>query len=83
MFAVIDDELIVAQALIFFIGGTDTTANLLSLVSHELAINTDIQKRLQNEIDQVMKECDGNVSYEKIMAMKYLDMVVSGEYFCL
>lgn len=47
-------------------------------MSHELAINPDIQKRLVEEIDEVREELDGSpITYEKIQKMKYLDMVVS------
>lgn len=66
--------------MIFFLGGTDTTSSLLCFVSYELAINKDVQKRLQEEIDEANKECNGKINYEVISKLKYLDMVVSGGY---
>jgi hypothetical protein len=41
-------------------------------------VHPDIQSRLQDEIDIALKEGEGNLTYEAIHSMKYLDMVVSG-----
>lgn len=46
-------------------------------LANELTIHPDIQKRLQKEIDSAFKENNGKLTYENIMKMKYLDMVVS------
>lgn len=46
-------------------------------LAHELAINPDIQKRLQKEIDQAFDDSKGKLSYETITKLKYLDMCVS------
>ncbi|XP_069678700.1 uncharacterized protein [Periplaneta americana] len=73
----LDDEDIVAQCALFFLAGFDTTATLLCFVSHLLAVHPEIQSRLQNEIDETLQECDGEISYEALQGMKYLDMVVS------
>lgn len=64
-----------AQAFIFFFGGFDTTSTQMCIIAHELAINPDIQKRLQNEIDEVVVKSGGNPSYEDIQGMTYLDAV--------
>lgn len=71
-------EDITAQALIFFLGGLDTVSNMLMFLSYELAVNPDIQERLLKEIDDALDECDGNLTYEVLMNMKYLDMTISG-----
>lgn len=77
MLQLTDDD-ITAQALLFFLGGFEITATIMCLVSHELAINPEIQERLQEEVDGVMETSKGNITYEDLMGMKYLDMVVSG-----
>ncbi|XP_017776438.1 PREDICTED: cytochrome P450 9e2-like isoform X2 [Nicrophorus vespilloides] len=74
--AITDDD-ITAQALIFFFAGFDTVATFMVLMAYELAVNPDIQERLQNEIDAVLEENDGKITYESINKMKYLDMVTS------
>jgi hypothetical protein len=41
-------------------------------------VHPDIQSRLQDEINTTLKEGEGNLTYEAVSSMKYLDMVVSG-----
>ncbi|XP_011633772.1 cytochrome P450 9e2-like [Pogonomyrmex barbatus] len=71
----IDD--MVAQAFIFFFGGFESTSTLMCFVAHEIAVNQDIQKRLQNEINQVLEETNGEASYEAVNGMEYLDAVIN------
>jgi hypothetical protein len=51
----------------------------MCFASHLLAVHPDVQTRLQEEIDETLKEHDGKFTYEMVHGMKYLDMVVSGE----
>jgi len=72
-----DDEL-VAQCLLFFLAGFETSSTLLSFLGNELALNPEIQEKLCREIDettQCMK--NGKLTYELLQSMKYLDMVIS------
>ncbi|XP_012529710.1 cytochrome P450 9e2 isoform X2 [Monomorium pharaonis] len=71
----IDD--IVAQAFIFFFGGFESTATLMCFAAHEIAMNPDIQIRLQNEIDRVLEDTNGQASYEAVNGMEYLDAVIN------
>lgn len=74
----ITDDLITAQAVLFFFAGLDTTSTTLSFISHELAVNPDIQRKLQSEIDAIFDNShNGRVSYEDIIKLKYLDQIVS------
>ncbi|KAF7400443.1 hypothetical protein HZH66_005627 [Vespula vulgaris] len=68
---------IVAQAFSFFFGGFDTVSTAMSFTCHEIGVNQDIQKRLQREIDEVIEKTDGNLTYDVINNMKYLDAVIS------
>ncbi|KAF5280487.1 hypothetical protein FQA39_LY18052 [Lamprigera yunnana] len=77
------DEDIAAQALIFFFAGFDMSATLISFTAYELAINSDVQDRLQNEIDNTISNCQGKLTYEALHKMKYMDMVVSASRFAL
>ena len=45
------DEEIVAHAVTFILAGYETTANTLAYTSYLLALNPDIQEKLQSEID--------------------------------
>lgn len=51
---------------------------LLTFLAYELAVNPDIQRRLQQEIDTVISENGGKFTYDGLQEMKYLDMVISG-----
>lgn len=73
------DEIIAAQALIFFFAGFETSASIMSFMSLELAINTDVQQKLLEEVDEVYKEYRHNIAYDVILKMKYLDQVVCGK----
>ncbi|XP_077297741.1 cytochrome P450 9e2-like [Arctopsyche grandis] len=67
---------IVAQALVFFIAGFETTKTLLTFAIHKLTVNPDIQKTLQIEIDELIAEKGDGLDYSNLMQMKYMDMVV-------
>ncbi|KAF2901229.1 hypothetical protein ILUMI_04957, partial [Ignelater luminosus] len=73
----ITDTDLTAQALVFFIAGFHTASTLMSFISYELALNPDIQERLREEIDRYAEDCNEDVTYETLLGMKYLDMVVS------
>lgn len=68
-----------AQALIFFFAGFEANSVALCLVAHELAENSEIQKKLQQKIDEILIENDRKVTYDNIVKLKYLDMVFSGK----
>ena len=70
-----------AQAMLFFFGGFEQASVTLSFLAHELAVNPDIQRRLQEEIDRIIEE-DNGITYEGVMhKMKYLDAAVNGKSF--
>ncbi|XP_055954114.1 cytochrome P450 3A8-like isoform X1 [Argiope bruennichi] len=70
------DEL-VAQSVIFFIAGHDTTASTLAFATYFLALHQDIQDRLRAEVDSAIEDNDGQLTYESIQSMKYLDNIIS------
>ncbi|KAJ8916091.1 hypothetical protein NQ315_004457 [Exocentrus adspersus] len=68
---------VVAQAMIFFLAGFDSVSTLMCFTTYELAANPDIQDRLRQEVMTTLDECGGKITYEGLLKMKYLDMVVS------
>ncbi|XP_036144260.1 cytochrome P450 9e2-like [Monomorium pharaonis] len=66
-----------SQAFIFFVAGFETSSTLMSFVAHEIAVNPDVQEKLQNEIDKVLEDTNGHPSYEAINEMKYLNAVTN------
>ncbi|KAK9752572.1 Cytochrome P450 [Popillia japonica] len=67
---------IAAQAMIFFFAGFDSVSTLLCFMAYELVVNPDVQKRLQEEIDDTLRECNGKLTYEALLKMKYMDMII-------
>jgi len=51
----------------------------MSFALYELALHPDVQNRLRAEIMQVLNTHNGQLTYDCIKKMVYLDMVVSGE----
>jgi cytochrome P450 family 6 len=44
-----------------------------------LAINPDIQAKVRDEVDSVLKKHDGQLTFDAIQEMVYLDMALSGK----
>lgn len=53
----------------------------MSFALYELALHPAIQDRLRTEIARVMEKYNQELTYETILDMPYLDMVVSGECY--
>ncbi|XP_062247648.1 cytochrome P450 3A27-like [Platichthys flesus] len=70
------DNEILAQAMFFIFAGYETTTSTLGFISYNLATHPHIQKTLQKEIDETFPgKCEP--TYEGLMQMEYLDMVVN------
>lgn len=65
----------IAQGYIFFGAGFDTSTTTLQTLFYELVQNPKIQDELIEEIDEVA--VNGEVTYEALHKMKFLDMVLS------
>ncbi|XP_026223406.1 cytochrome P450 3A40-like [Anabas testudineus] len=72
----LSDNEILSQAMIFIFAGYETTSSSLNFLAYNLATHPDIQKTLQKEIDETFPE-KGRPTYEAMMQMEYLDMVVN------
>jgi cytochrome P450 len=72
----VDD--IAAQALIFFIAGFEVVAILLSFSTLLLAVHQDIQEQVREEVDKVLAEHGGQITYEAVQSIKHLDNILSG-----
>lgn len=77
------DEILAANAFVFFIAGFETTASTISYCLYELALNPEIQNTLREKIKQTLDENDGKLSYDTLKCMTYLDMVINGWYIVL
>nr|WIT94146.1 cytochrome P450 monooxygenase CYP9FD4 [Euwallacea interjectus] len=73
----ITNQDITSQAFIFFFAGFETVSIAMSFTSYELAVNLEVQEKLRQEIEEVYDKSNGKPSYQEIVEMKYLDMVIS------
>ncbi|PVD25705.1 hypothetical protein C0Q70_13365 [Pomacea canaliculata] len=65
---------IIAQGMVIFIAGYETTATTLQYMSYLLALNPNKQEKLYNEIIAAIG--DAPPTYENVMNIKYLDNVL-------
>ncbi|EDV19993.1 uncharacterized protein TRIADDRAFT_32665 [Trichoplax adhaerens] len=71
----LDDKEIIAQALVFLVGGYETTANTLAFATYLLATNPEIQRRLYHEIKTKLNDTDP-LDYDCVSDLPYLEMVI-------
>lgn len=68
-----------AHAFVFFIAGYETSSTTTSFLLYEVSKNREIQQNIQSEIDSVLANYNGNITYEAVNEMKYLDACIDGE----
>ena len=73
---VLSDDSVVKQSAMFVVAGFDTSATLMTFAAYCLALDQDVQQRLQQEVDEVLAR-HGGLTYESVQDMPYLDRVVS------
>ncbi|XP_049283068.1 cytochrome P450 6d3-like [Anopheles funestus] len=65
-----------ANVFLFYIAGSETSTAAISFTLHELSHNPDALAKLQQEIDEMMERHNGEITYENINELKYLDLCV-------
>ncbi|XP_043511352.1 probable cytochrome P450 6a20 isoform X1 [Frieseomelitta varia] len=69
------DSLITAQAFVFFAAGFETSSSAMSNTLYELALNQQVQDKLREEIRSNLAKHGGELKYEHVKDMEYLDKV--------
>lgn len=72
----IDENFVAGHAFSFFIDGFLTSSFTLGFVAYELATHQDIQEKLRQDINRVLQQHDGEINYEMIQDLKYMDQVI-------
>lgn len=72
-------EEVTAQSFIFWAAGFETSSTTMSFCLYEIAKNADIQRKVHAEIDRVLAEHKGEISYQSVSEMKYLESCIDGK----
>lgn len=66
-----------AQCVLFFLAGQETTLTTLTFAAYQLALNPAIQEKLRKEVDECIAANGPEPSLDVISKLKYLNCVVS------
>lgn len=72
---------IAAHSAVFSVAGFDSSFRLVLHTLYELALHTDIQARVRDEIKNVLDAHGGELTYEATLELKYLQQVLHGKLF--
>ncbi|XP_066599290.1 uncharacterized protein [Prorops nasuta] len=70
-------DYLVAQAAIFFGAGYESSSSAMFFTLYELALQPELQAKLRNKITSAIQENGGKVTYEMVLSLDYLNMVLS------
>nr|WON00865.1 cytochrome P450 6a14 [Arma chinensis] len=74
---VMDDNTITSNAFVFLLAGYETTATTLGYVLYELSENPEVQEKVYKEVNNVLKKHNGEITWEVLSEMKYVEMVIT------
>ncbi|KAL1492264.1 hypothetical protein ABEB36_012739 [Hypothenemus hampei] len=69
-------EEIVANTILFFIAGFDTSSTTMNFTLFELARHPEIQEKARQEIKKILEKYNGEVTYESLKEMTYLQQCI-------
>ncbi|XP_046744632.1 cytochrome P450 6k1-like [Diprion similis] len=73
----LEGDSLVASAALFLSAGFETSSTIMAFGLYELAIHLDVQSKLREEINNALANSGGDITYEMINGLPYLDKVVS------
>ncbi|XP_019538184.2 probable cytochrome P450 6d4 [Aedes albopictus] len=65
-----------ANVFLFYAAGSETSTGTIAFAMHELSHHPDVMKKLQTEIDEALVKSFGEITYDTVMQMQYLDLCV-------
>ncbi|XP_064471830.1 cytochrome P450 3A24-like isoform X2 [Ornithodoros turicata] len=66
-----------AQCVLFFLGGLDTTSSVISFTLYLLALHPEIQDKLRDEVNECFAKHNNRPPFDVILKQKYLNAVIS------
>ncbi|XP_012057973.1 PREDICTED: probable cytochrome P450 6a14 [Atta cephalotes] len=70
-----DIEMITGHAMSFIIDGYETSSSIMSFIGFHLAQYPDVQEKLREEVTSVLNRYGGEITYEGLKDMTYMDQV--------
>ncbi|KAI8435423.1 hypothetical protein MSG28_003730 [Choristoneura fumiferana] len=71
----VTEDVMAAQAFVFYAAGYETSATTMAFLLHELALNPRVQDRVAHEIHDVLLQHDHRVTIDCLKDMVYLERV--------
>ncbi|XP_026740682.1 cytochrome P450 6B2-like [Trichoplusia ni] len=72
----IDEKFLIAQCVLFFVAGFETSSTALSFTLFELAKNPEKQDKAIEEVDAYLRRHENKLKYECVAEMSYLEACV-------
>ena len=69
-------EEIASQVFIFYIAGSETSSSVVAYTLYELTQNEELMIRAQKDVKETLEKHHGEVTYEAIMDMSFIDLCV-------
>ncbi|CAH2093559.1 unnamed protein product [Euphydryas editha] len=73
----VDDNLLIAQCIMFFGAGFETTSTTLTFLLYELSKNQKAQRRVIEEVDDYYKRHDGKIEYDCLKELPFSQACVN------
>merc|ERR1712227_797026 len=74
-FKVDKEHILYANMVMYMFAGFDTQAISISQILHNLVKNPHCQDKIMEELDEAYEAANGEITYDMIESLKYLDMV--------
>lgn len=72
-------EEVAAQCFIFLLAGFETSSTTMSYCLYELARNPECQRKVQQEIENVLHKHNGEITYDSVSEMHFLESCIDGK----
>ncbi|KAH8331652.1 hypothetical protein KR074_009061 [Drosophila pseudoananassae] len=73
---VFEGDILVAQAVLFFTAGFESSSSTMAFAMYELAKDADVQRRLREEIKEALVASGGQVTMKMIESLEYMQMIL-------
>lgn len=69
-------EQIAGQVFVFYIAGNETSTSTIAYTLYELSQDDNLMIRAQEDIETALKKYNGQLTYESVMDMQFIDLCV-------